>query len=79
MGLKIRSAGDFVVQPIVELFSLFASTATGDNAIVVNAAAMQGGENMDVKQPAAINGLNQAALDISCASELIVTADLRLP
>jgi hypothetical protein len=67
------------VPPIVDLFSLFASTATGDNAIVVNAAAMKGGEKTDVKLAAAINAPKQAGLDIFCASELTVKGAPRLP
>jgi|WetSurMetagenome_2_1015567.scaffolds.fasta_scaffold339809_1 hypothetical protein len=74
----MHSAGDIVVLPIVELFSSFASIATGGNAIAVSAAAMKGGENTVVKQAAAINGLNQAALDTFCASEHTVIDDPRL-
>ena len=66
----MHSAGDFVVLTIVALFSSFAGTATGDNAIAVNAAAMKDGESTDVRQASAIKSLSRAASDISCASEL---------
>jgi hypothetical protein len=77
--LRIRSAGDFVVLSIVEPFSLYASTVTGDSAIVVSAAEMKGGENRDVRQAVAISARNLAELDISCASAHIVKDAPRLP
>jgi hypothetical protein len=77
--LKIRSAGVFVLLLIVEPFSLYVSTATGDSAIAVTDAAMKGGENKDIRQAIAINAQNAAELNISYASELTVKGIPRLP